>query len=1278
MYLKELVMTDFKSFSGEVVIPFDRGFTAITGPNGSGKSNSGDAIQFVLGPRSAKTLRAQSSKDLIFNGGKHGKPARGCSVTLVFANPKMGDGRRRIPLDMDEVTMTKRVRLTPAGNVVTAYELNEEESSLKSFHQLLGAANARPDGYNIVLQGDVTSLSKMSPGERRKVLDDVAGVTTYDDEIRKADRQRKEVEEYLERIALIEEEQRRHLKVLDGERKSAQKAIEIREELVAAKAVLWRAKVAGQKATLDHQRREIQRNLSDAAELEQQVSTAAKNLLALDDAIAELTRQIQDQLGGGGEALQAEINRLAVAVETAGDRLSDLAANDEEALVQKARLEEDLEGANSALNEAVAALDAATAMHEEASAALAKAREEEASVKALLATSDKDVALLARHAKAAEEEVENARAALANAQTDVDRSATAGELLLDEQHRSEEALGAARMNLAECELQGEDLKNAAAGNDRESLGQELITVQRLESRLTEESEAVESRLRNVERDLARARAAVESRAGGNGLTGGAAAVLQARDRGELDGVLGTIAELCAPKDDAHTVSLSTAIGSGMMSVVVETDEVAARAIRWLKQNNAGRATFLPLNKINPGRPAGRAVMVARQSGVVGFAHDLLDHDPRIESAVRLVLRNTLIVQDLATARANMGGVRLVTLDGSVTEAGGAMTGGAARRSSLSFGGKVEGASEVDRLSKEVERLISMAEDVNAKVRAARQSQADIRNRLSEVANNDAAANLAAWKSELASAKANVAREEGQLAALHARLEEFESDGRRHLALRAQAQQRLDAALASKSDADAALQDASPQHLRDRLHAAEMSRSEANATLERQAEAIRGSEERKGFLASQTDDLVSRLDDILASMATRAAQRERLQEQMEQDRTALAAKQEERRALLEEHQGLEDERVRLSDERATLRAASEQRAAQARSCRHHAEELNRLVGASERALAELRAAMVEEGVADAVDEEEVLPTVAEGENNVRRLERRIENLGSVNWLALEQYDACQARLDDISKDNTKLKARRKDLLELAEQLDEQRTVRLKDVLARVNENFQRVYKTLSKGGEGELFLEDPDQPFLGGLDMWARPRGKSSRCRLQGLSGGEQSMAALALIFAIQDYDPSPFYYFDEVDQNLDSDNARLIAQMCRTRSERAQFIMVTLRKVSLSLADHHIGVTHGGDGCSRRIMDFDRQRALALGAAAEEAAAADAAKNADRAVEAFAFQQAMPTVPESLATPSSLEGLMSRAEASSEASETSLEAEPSTDPSDQHEGAATVDLIEEP
>ena len=207
MYLKSLEVSNFKSFKGEVTIPLDRGFTAITGPNGSGKSNCGDAIQFVLGPKSNRVIRAQNSTDLIFNGGKNSKPARECAVTLVFANPVMGNGRRRLPLDKEEIRMSRKVRLTASNNVSTSYMLNGEDSTQKAFHRLLGAANARPDGYNIVLQGDVTSLAKMTANERRKVLDNVAGVTSYDDEIRKATKQQEKVEGYIERIGLVEKEQ---------------------------------------------------------------------------------------------------------------------------------------------------------------------------------------------------------------------------------------------------------------------------------------------------------------------------------------------------------------------------------------------------------------------------------------------------------------------------------------------------------------------------------------------------------------------------------------------------------------------------------------------------------------------------------------------------------------------------------------------------------------------------------------------------------------------------------------------------------------------------------------------------------------------------------------------------------------------------------------------------------------------------------------------------------------------------------------------------------------
>ena len=185
MYLKRLEVENFKSFKGNVTIPFIRGFTAITGPNGSGKSNCGDAIQFVLGPRSNKVLRAKNARELIFNGGKSSKPAKHCKVTLVFENPSLSNGRRRIPIDSDEVRLTREVKVSKSDNLQTKYFLNQEESSQKTFHRILGQANARPDGYNIVLQGDVTRLSKMTPVERRRVLESVAGVTSYDDEIKK-------------------------------------------------------------------------------------------------------------------------------------------------------------------------------------------------------------------------------------------------------------------------------------------------------------------------------------------------------------------------------------------------------------------------------------------------------------------------------------------------------------------------------------------------------------------------------------------------------------------------------------------------------------------------------------------------------------------------------------------------------------------------------------------------------------------------------------------------------------------------------------------------------------------------------------------------------------------------------------------------------------------------------------------------------------------------------------------------------------------------------------
>ena len=279
MYLKQLEVRNFKSFKGEVTIPLEQGFTAITGPNGSGKSNCGDAIQFVLGPRSTKVLRAGNVKDLIFNGGAKDKPARECEVTLVFSNPVMPDGSRRMAYDSDEVKMTRSVRLTSSNNTVSEYTLNGEESNRSTFRRLLSSANARPDGYNIVLQGDVASLSKMSTRERRKVLDDVAGVTSYDDEIKKAGKQRVKVEEYIERIQLIEDEQKQRLSELSKEKKQAVKAKDLKDSLDSARTLLQQVRYATVKGEIQYHNEEKVRQLEKANSLDEEVKTGSKNCL---------------------------------------------------------------------------------------------------------------------------------------------------------------------------------------------------------------------------------------------------------------------------------------------------------------------------------------------------------------------------------------------------------------------------------------------------------------------------------------------------------------------------------------------------------------------------------------------------------------------------------------------------------------------------------------------------------------------------------------------------------------------------------------------------------------------------------------------------------------------------------------------------------------------------------------------------------------------------------------------------------------------------------------
>ena len=1239
MFLKSLEVENFKSFKGEAVIPFDRGFTAITGPNGSGKSNCGDAIQFVLGARSAKVLRAQNSKDLIFNGGKSNRPARHAKVTLVFANPTLTNGRRRLPLESDEVRMTREVRLTKSNNTVSTYLLNGEESNQKAFHRILGQANARPDGYNIVLQGDVTRLSSMTSMERRKVLDSVAGVTSYDDEIRKAERQKNQVEDYIERIALVEGEQKEQLKKLEKEKAVAERARETKEEFDAAHVILQQSRHLTAKAEIKHHADERTRYLAEAADLESKVKDAEIILLSLDDRIGELETQISEAMGGDKGGLNSQIGELQVSLALNKDRIDEAELADIEANELLEDLEEQITAAKNDLESHESTLLSAKESLDASKKAFAETEAIEAEIRQNLENSGTANASLSRALSQANDALESCRESVTAAKVEVEKVANQADMVAEQLSAAEETVEDAKLAYDDLQLQIEELGESNPENDRTALGEELRKAQSAEKKLIDESTAVNNRLQDAERKLAAARTELDKRSGSNGMAPGAAAVMAARDRGELKGIIGTISELCAPKNAAHADALATAVGGGMNSVVVENDQMAAEAMALLKSRNLGRATFLPLNKMQANRASGKAAMSVNKPGVLGFAHELLDYDPRIATAVAYALRNTLVVDNISTARRLMGGVRLVTLGGEITEPGGAMIGGSKQKMKTGFGGKIHGAGEVEKLVSEVDRLSIMAQTVSAALSQARTKQNEIRGRINSLAEDDHSIKAGTLKAELDLAKKALTKASGGASELQRRLSNLESEHVGKLQMFENAKARQIEAESARDQAADELRNASPDGIRQRLLDAQSMRLEAEGAANKAQVILDSGTEKGNLLSERLDSLTSRADEIQSEMAGREKSTKEWKLSIEKESVLLEEKEAERASLLEEHEELDNERKELVEERAEVRANANQKASAAINSRSMAEDIANSLAVREQNLAELLIEMAAESI-DVAEEDADLPNVGDAQKIVNNLRRKLDKFGDFNMLAIEQYDACKARLDEMKDDFKTLQERRKRLIDITDKLESQRKKRLLATLKEVNENFKTVYNRLSNGGRGELFLENPDEPFKGGLDMWAQPRGKSNKSRLQGLSGGEKSMASLSLIFAIQDHDPSPFYYFDEVDQNLDVPNSKLIATECRNRSEAAQFIMVTLRKVSLELADHHIGITHGGDGCSRRIVDFDRDRAIELGAQAEKEASDAADKNHSRIEEARVIAEEMPEVPESLPAPKSLGGLL--------------------------------------
>ena len=1184
LYLKEVRMENFKSFGKKLTVPFFPGFTAITGPNGSGKSNIADAILFVLGPKSSKTMRADRLTDLIFNGGKKRKnPAKHCKVSLVFDNKQ-----RKLPVNSDEVLFTRMIKRAPLKdnptNYYTYYYVNEKSSSYSEFMEILLHARISSDGYNIVKQGDVTSIIEMGNVDRRRIIDEIAGISHFDNDIKKAENEKEETDTNMDRIQIILREIEAQLKQLKNDRDEAYRYKELQEKLKENKAKLAEKKkieINKQIAEINQQinsYNEEQQTLTEKSNtIKKQLQEKQKELKEIENHIADVGGEEVSDIKKQLDALREEEIKTVERINYAKDEIHDLK---EEVKTQENRLEQ----INTDLSETEKNYEEINTQIEEINGQLTEKETTYKELKERIAQSDDQSIDLSQEIAKLRETYENTTNTLHEKKLSLQRLSEQLNSLDETIADLQETKTTYEFELKDIQWQLSERKkeHGEERKQRKKLEQKLFEKKKQQAELTEQLNDLDNQIRSLQQQKAKLEAEYEAISSVHQKYNRAVnQILNARDTKQLQGIHGTIAEL-AQVDSTYKTAMAIAAGGRMQSIIVEDDQAAAKAIHYLQKRNLGRATFLPLNKMIAGKPRGKALMTVKDEHAHGFAIDLINFQDEYRGAFWYVFGDTIVVDSLKDARRMMGGVRLVDLKGSLIEASGAMKGGSTPKMQLAFG--EADRTKLDEVSNELRNTLTHQEQLQRTIQHLKQEITDIENELSnmeptsvsehELQDMNLRKKTFQTKKEKVSNQLQGKQDEyetldkekeklsNQITTLQETLESLDE----------QKQQKGKKLLSKTSKEDA-------QKARDFENTlAELKDKKFSLNAE-----LQGITKQKELLDQQKQERTQKISAIKEEI-----------KQHQTNRTELSKKREE---FTEQIQTLQQVQEQMSDK---IKGFTSKRDTIYKETVDLEHELDKITSRVESyydliSRAKYRLPTLEEALKELNDQLKVydfkvdtsnLPPVDSLKHSIQLVEENMRELEPVNMRALEEYDHQLERKQKLDEDIKHLQEQRYKLINLVDEITKKKEKKFYEVYHEINKNLQELYPELSEGGEAELKLDNPDNLFESGLTIKARPRGKKVLL-LSALSGGEKSIASLAFIFAIQQYDPSPFYVLDEVDMFLDGVNAENVSRMVKQNALDSQFIMVSLRKIALKEADHVYGVTMQDTGISDMIGSVD-------------------------------------------------------------------------------------------
>lgn len=1175
MILKSLELQGFKTFPDKTSLQFERGITSVVGPNGSGKSNISDAMRWVLGEQSVRTLRCSKMEDVIFNGTPQRKALGFAEVTLTIDNAD-----RRLPFDNDTVAVTRRYYRSGESE----YLINKNTVRLKDINELFMDTGLGRDGYSIIGQGKIDSIVAARSEDRREIFEEAAGISRYRYRKEESERRLNKAEENLVRLRDILSELEGRVEPLRLQAEKAEQFIALDKEKKGLEIGIWLETLDRSGRVLREHGEKISLAQAQHGELEEEIQSIAQrteeNLrevnrctVGMEEARAQAAALDEQAVRAEGEASLLEndaahnrenLHRLEGQVEEAsrsGQDVDQEISGKREEMAQKERQIQEsrdrLLAFTQRLEELRQGADEATRQMEQAAVELAQYNASLAEQRIALSSTQTSVVEIRHRAGAVEESVRQAQERLASAQ--------------QEARELEELLQAA--------------ETAVSGRENAVKGYEM----RLESRRRRAQQAKEAWDKLVldgNEQLRRAKLLTDLERNLEGFSQSVKQVMKEAGRGMLSGVCGPVTQLLkTPRE--YAVALETALGASMQHIVVETEQDAKNAIRLLKQRDWGRATFLPLTTIRGNVYDPREIQ--QLPGFVGMANTLCSCEEKYGSIRDSLLGRVAVAEDLdsAAAIAKRTGYRLrvVSLDGQVVNAGGSLTGGSKGRSS----GLLSRASEIQRIREK-------AADLQRQAEAAQQ---EYRQRQGELSSCEA--ELDAARGELSSAqeeriritseRARVSRELEQLAETAAGLEKERNDSEGRLQELGEREKAVRAAISQLEgqvrQAETESQRLSGIREEQMSHCDEISQTiqeirlgefSAQKDWDALAAAVAGLEERKRDSAGAVLRLRQEMDALREKNTQLEQQRQAALVRAQEQRGQAEAKRQSLQSIAQQRSGLEREAQSLREREREVTAQRENVGRELARLQERSENLQKEYDAilsrmwEEYELTRREAEEVGERIED-------LPTA---QRRLAELKNKIKALGAVNVGAVveyqevsERYAFLKGQVDDVEKSKA-------ELLELIQDLTKHMRQQFTERFAQINQNFGQIFRELFGGGAAELSFTDDSDVLTSGIEIKVHPPGKIVT-HIESLSGGEKALVAISIYFAIMRVNPPPFCVLDEIEAALDDVNVARFAQYLRRMSRQSQFITITHRRGTMEGSDMLYGVTMQDQGISKLL-----------------------------------------------------------------------------------------------